>query len=295
MSETATSVLTAEPPAGTPPVEGTPPAGTPPAATPPAATASATPPAGDGKWWTTFGDEATRGFAETRNWSSPEETVKSFMNLEKIIGAKANAIVVPGADAKPEDWNAFYDKIGRPGAPDNYALPDALKDDPAVKSFAAEAHKAGLTTKQFEGVMSFVTTQTQAVQEAQQRQFEQQSESDMATLKRDMPGTKYDEFIETSRRGMRALGIDADTTTKIERALGAKGMLELLNKVGAMGAEATFIDGGRTGGDPTVEGARIELANLQKDQNFMKAWSQGDTEKIAKVNKLNAIIAGVKQ
>jgi len=263
-----------------------------PSATP---TPSPAPVTGEAKWWQSFSDETMRGYAETKNFPSPEEAVRSYANLEKLLGTKANAVMIPGEGATPEEQAAFFEKIGRPGAPENYPVPDALKEDPLVKSFAGEAHKLGITSKQFEGVMGFISAQQQTNQQADFEQFQRQGDAEIADLQKEMPGLKYDEFKETGRRGMRAIGADGEMLTKLERALGTAGMMRMMNKIGAMGAESPFIDGQQSGTVPSPEAARLEYASLSKDQAFMKKWMSGDTDAVARVNRLNAAMAGVKQ
>jgi hypothetical protein len=82
---------------------------------------------------------------------------------------------------------------------------------------------------------------------------------------------------------------------KLEGALGTRGMLELMGKIGAGSAESPFIEGAPSGTAPSPEAARLEYASLSKDQAFMKKWMSGDTDAVARVNRLNAAMAGVKQ
>lgn len=247
---------------------------------------------GDDKWWSKFGDEATRGYAETKNFPSAEEAVRSYQNLEKLMGSKANAVMIPGDDAKPEELSAFYDKLGRPGAPENYPVPDAFKEDALVKGFAGEAHKLGITSKQFEGVMGFLAAQQQAQTDVDNGKRDAAAAADIEALRKDNPGVKYDALIENGRRAVRSLGLDGDTLGKIEGAIGTRGMLEMFGKIGASGGEAPFIEGSRSGGMPSVEAARVEYASLQKDKNFMAKWISGDADAVARVNKLSAAMAG---
>lgn len=279
-------------PAPAPAPSPTPASGTP----APSPAPSPAPAGGDGEpWYKGFQDAEARGFAEVRGWKSPEDTVKSFQNLEKLLGTKANAVMIPGDTATPEEQAAFFEKLGRPGAPENYPVPDALKEDALVKGFATEAHKLGITSKQFEGVMGFITAQQQTNQQADIDQFLRQGDAELADLKKEMPGLKYDEFLEVGRRGMRAIGADGEMLTELERALGTAGMMKLVNKIGAMGAESPYIEGGPTGGAPSPEAARIEYAALQKDQAFMKKWLAGDADSVARINKLSVAMAAKQQ
>lgn len=236
-----------------------------------------------------------RGYAETKNFPSPEEAVRSYQNLEKLLGTKANAVMVPGDGATPEELGAFYDKLGRPGSPENYPVPEGLKEDPIIKALAPKAHELGLNAKQFEGLVGTVQEQIQASEAAKQGQLDSNAAADFDTLRKENPGLKYDSLMEHGRRAVRSLGIDGETLSKMEGAIGTKALVQLMGKIGAGSAESPFVEGTPAGGAPSPEAARLELASLQKDPAFLKAWAAGDADKVARINRLNAAIAGVKQ
>lgn len=71
------------------------------------------------------------------------------LNAEKLIGG---SIRLPAADAKPEELESFYNKLGRPDAPAGYEFkpPENMPEDvPYNQQFAdwfrGAAHKAGLS------------------------------------------------------------------------------------------------------------------------------------------------------
>lgn len=100
------------------------------------------------------------------SWATKYKTADDFFKgvdwMNQTIGKKnvVQGIELPGEDAKPEDWDAFYNGLGRPEKPDGYELPE-LKDIPEGfvlpedKQFWANmAHKHGLTKKQAAGLFS---------------------------------------------------------------------------------------------------------------------------------------------
>ena len=118
---------------------------------------------------------------------------KSYINATKMIGQ--DKVAVPNKNSTEDQWNEVYDKLGRPESPDKYALDvksDIVPlDNGAVKQFAENAHKLGLSNKQAQGVLEFYknsmegtaqqskvdteTAQVQAEQELRQewgREFE---------------------------------------------------------------------------------------------------------------------------
>lgn len=77
-------------------------------------------------------------------------------NAESLIG---RSIQLPGADAKPEDWDKVYDRLGRPKTPDGFEfkLPEGLPENFAydkdrATAFKSWAHQAGLTPKQAQAI-----------------------------------------------------------------------------------------------------------------------------------------------
>ena len=118
---------------------------------------------------------------------------KSYINATKMIGQ--DKVAVPNKNSTEDQWNEVYDKLGRPESADKYALDvksDVVPlDNGAVKQFAENAHKLGLSNKQAQGVLEFYknsmegtaqqskvdteTAQVQAEQELRQewgREFE---------------------------------------------------------------------------------------------------------------------------
>ena len=118
---------------------------------------------------------------------------KSYINATKMIGQ--DKVALPNKNSTEDLWNEFYDKAGRPESADKYSLnvkSDVVPlDNGAVKQFAENAHKLGLSNKQAQGVLEFYknsmegtaqqskvdteTAQVQAEQELRQewgREFE---------------------------------------------------------------------------------------------------------------------------
>ena len=85
---------------------------------------------------------------------------KSYINATKMIGQ--DKVAVPNKNSTEDQWNEVYDKLGRPESPDKYSLDvksDVVPlDNGAVKQFAENAHKLGLSNKQAQGVLEFYKT-----------------------------------------------------------------------------------------------------------------------------------------
>lgn len=83
--------------------------------------------------------------------------VKGYVEGQKYMGG---AVRVPKADAPTEEWNKFYNKLGRPESSEGYQLapPDLTRGaalDPAVlPKVKSLFHSAGLTTSQAQVLLS---------------------------------------------------------------------------------------------------------------------------------------------
>lgn len=141
---------------------GAPPAGAPPAGGQgggkPPASVIAPPKGGDGGGgsWSDGFDDDTRGWIRAGGFKGPADVVKKARELEGTIG---NRIAIPGEKAKPEEWNTFFAKLGRPESSDKYDLGDfkPRKDlpwnDGHQKLMLGEFHKLGMTNRQAQGAM----------------------------------------------------------------------------------------------------------------------------------------------
>jgi len=86
-------------------------------------------------------------------FTSPEEAFKAYVELEGKLG---RSVEVPPADASPEEKAKFYDRVGRPKTPDEYAIVKGSMDDSFVKGFKAKAHAAGLRPEQADELFGYI-------------------------------------------------------------------------------------------------------------------------------------------
>jgi hypothetical protein len=80
---------------------------------------------------------------------------KNHVHAQKLIGA--DKVPLPGKYATPEDWQAFYDKIGRPPL-DKYEVKvgkDSIVDEAWVTDLKKVAHKEGIMPSQLEAILAW--------------------------------------------------------------------------------------------------------------------------------------------
>lgn len=289
----STSALLASAPAPAPaPAGGPPPAPAPAGGTPPA---PAPAPAPTAPAWLTGADETTVGYVANKGWTEPKQVLEGYRNLEKLLGADkaGNAVIVPKEGATPEEQAAFFNRLGRPTDPAGYQIevPQGGNKDFATAA-AAKFHELGLTKAQGEALAKWnneqvgaFTTQTAA---ARQAEFE----ADDAALKTGW-GQAFAQNVAQAQAGMRAMGLDAAAVDKLQGALGHKGTMEFLQKIGARTGEATFVAGStetKFGNALTPGQAKARIAELRNDKDWVKRYQAGGM-KSAEFNEMQRLQA----
>lgn len=80
-------------------------------------------------------------------------------NAQALIGRKGVVVPAKGREEAPDDWERFFNELGRPDSADKYALPqlpegldESAVDPDFVKWAQGALHKHGLTQAQFAGL-----------------------------------------------------------------------------------------------------------------------------------------------
>lgn len=127
--------------------------------------------------------ETIRGEKTLEKFKDAGALAQSYIELEKM----PRGVAIPKADAKPEEWDAYYDKVGRPKSPDDYAVnikvPEGMPwSKEAEKNILVKLHGAGLTTAQAEKVINGyieIATKGNLMIEQHKNQTRQEAEATM--------------------------------------------------------------------------------------------------------------------
>ena len=252
------------------------------------------PDAGQTQDWTSSFDDSTKNVIQTKGWKSPADVVGSYANLEKLLGADkaGRAIVPPKDDATPEEFAAFYNKMGRPETPDGYKLPVPEGDSGEFAKTAANwFHEAGVNSKQAEALAGkWNEFQTELAQQ-QNEQLAQQAEIDIQDLKKGW-GKDFEANSELAKRAIREAGLTPEDGLSIERALGVKKAAEVFAKLGKPYAEAPMKGGdgdgaGKFGVSPADAVAKISA--LKGDPGWTAKYISGDVNARQEFDRLHKI------
>jgi len=141
-----------------------------------------------------------------QNIKSPDDLWNQFANAQSLIGKRPAGI--PAADAPPEEWDKFYNTLGRPEAPDKYGLPkiDGLPEgfdvSPYEGKFKELAHKVGLTPKQAEKAwQEYMGQELGAYGEQNKAQAEKQAQMDKEfdDLSNKLFGDQFDTYSKQAQ------------------------------------------------------------------------------------------------
>lgn len=248
---------------------------------------SATAPTSTGNWWDNIEDSDLKGYVANKGWKDSTELARGYQNLEKLLGSEK--LPMPKGDDDVEGWNKLYTKLGRPETPEGYGIKAAEGQDPTLANAAASKfHELGLTEKQGQALTNWWAEQSQGLLDAQSAAQAQSAEQAIAELKNEW-GNKYDENIELGRRAAREYGLDADALGKIEGALGTKGLLDLMAKIGRGQGEAEFIGQGKTSFGMSPEAARARIQALKGDAEWTSRYLKGDADARAELERLHRL------
>lgn len=252
---------------------------------------------GEGGWYSGFKDPEVKGWMESLNgaYPDPESVAAKAYHMEKFLGADkaGRGVIVPKPDAKPEEWQEFYKKVG--GAPekaDGYQMPKSINPeiltqinaDPMAQSFKEFAHSKGIPPMFYEQVMEWYATTAAGAGEKAFADFQAQADRDIEELKGEWRGVEYDKNIELGKRAAAQFlphsNPDelAEAVTRLEGAFGTKGALKLLATIGAGMGEHGFEGGQGSGGSGGMSpaAARVRIDSLKSDSGFVSRLSSGD-------------------
>ena len=168
--------------------------------------------------------EALRGEKWTEKYKSLEDALKAFGEAQKLLGKRAEGLIPPGPEAKPEEVEAFNAKLrelrGIPtepekiaeayavkapeGAPEGYAIDAAF-----VGAFQQLAFEAGVAPAEFQKLADgYMQMELQAMQAARDAGIRQAKENEETLVKAwreegQVPG----EMFKAANAAVDALGL----------------------------------------------------------------------------------------
>ena len=243
-----------------------------------------------------FADEELQGWAQNRNFESPEKMANSYRELERTFGhdKAGRTVVMPGDDASDDDMNSYYNKLGRPDLATEYSINVPEGEDPAFSEFAKGMfHEAGLSQSQVSKITGqwdqYVSGQKDDHHDAYNAGIE---ESNKAL--RSEWGDNYDKNIGVAQNASKIFGFDGPTIDKLEESLGFGGLMKMMHNVGSKVGEDSFVSGGSDNGfgGQTPNQAISAISDLKADAAFRGRLMNGDKSAQEKWDRLHRVAYG---
>lgn len=151
-------------------------------------------------------------------------------------------LTMPGKDATPEEWSAFYAQIGRPETPEGYELPLPEGDSGEfAKTMAPILHKHGVTAEQAKGLaadwnamVAAQVAEMDAADAAHVAAMNAKNTAEAAELKNEW-GQAHDanlHFAKLAVQQFMPADKAGDVIAAIESKLGYKATIQLLHGIG---------------------------------------------------------------
>ncbi|MDX3883601.1 MAG: hypothetical protein QHC65_04205 [Sphingomonas sp.] len=231
---------------------------------------------------------SNRDWIQAKGFKDLDALVKSYREAERVVRSGAR-VVLPGAEAKPEEIAAFRAAIGVPEKAADYQFqtPEGVQlNEPMMARLSEAALKHGLPKAAFEGVVAdYIQAQLDEAHEERTRQ------DGLAAAKLKEWGAQKDERMAQVTTAMRHLGLSAADGGALRSALGADRAMEILAKLGAGMSEDTLLTGGKGRFGVSPAEAQAELDRLKGDPDFVKKAVQAGTPENLRWKRLNQAAA----
>ena len=209
----------------------------------------------------------------------PGTLVKSHLEQQKILGAKG--VLKPAEDAGEEAWNQYYTDLGRPEKHTDYNLkrPEfvennkawkkagSLWDETLIDTLAQEAHKLGLTNKQWDGLLHKKLELEMRDQESLVQDFEDQHDANVDALTKKW-GPMYEKNSQLAFKT--AVTFGGEKLIQELEALGINGnpvIMEVFYNIGERIGEHMLLADGEAEITPKLL-SREELFEMKKDPRY---------------------------
>lgn len=223
--------------------------------------------------------EELRPVAAAKGWRTPAEALKSYVHLERLVGA--DKIALPPKDARGNrDWSKWegWSTIGRPEAPDKYAFraPEGHSFTDGDRAFqthmAPLLHRAGLAQWQVDLLADGLAEFGARHREHGARSAEDQRAATEAELRREWGGT-YERQLDLANRAIRVFGGAEAARALVQSGAGRHpAIVRAFARIGASLAEDGGLPGERGGAAAAPARAKSEIQRLKSDPEFQAAF-----------------------
>jgi hypothetical protein len=232
----------------------------------------------DADWRAALPDDL-KPVAAAKGWRTPAEALKSYVHLERLVGA--DKIALPPKDAKGNrDWARWegWAAIGRHESPDTYAFAPGAgqafsEGDRAFQAHMAPLlHRAGLAQWQVDLLAGGLAEFGEQHRAQSEHSADRRRAAAEAELRREWGGA-FERQMDLANRALRVFGGPDAVRALIRSGAGTQpAIVRAFARIGAALAEDGGLPGERGGGAPAPSRARSEIQRLKSDPEFQTAF-----------------------
>jgi len=194
----------------------------------------------------------------------------AYLKLQEMLGSRAK---IPSEESTDEERGEFYNKLGRPEAPDKYDIQidekysQTIEDQQKIKDFKEKAFQQGLTNTQAQGAIDFYSSMIEGAMvdvETSKAQARVDAES---VLKKEWGTGQYRNNLALSRRAFNKFA-DTDLKEFVEKSGVSNNVafIRFLHKIGIGFSDPEMAGMGKDTSGVDADSAKIEVDALMKDK-----------------------------
>lgn len=228
-----------------------------------------------------------------QKYTDPIQALQHTLNLQQLLGQKANAVVIPDKDAPPEAWKPVLQKLGVPDTPDGYGLkvpenlPEGIQvDENEIKEFAGLAHQIGLTPQQVSKLQEYDLARATKMAESGATQaadieakfFEEQKQ---ILAKEWGNGPEAKQKVALAERAALTFGFKPEELTTDPLFRNARFVMALA-RAGAVMSEDSLVKGSDVSSSGGMKARAQDVINNSQNPLYKRYWD-GDEDVVAQV------------
>jgi hypothetical protein len=262
-------------------------------------------PAPAAPWYEGKADADMIGHWDNKAWNKSDpvtiaiEATKQAREAQKHFGVPADQLLkLPKDTADDAGWAAVYERLGAPKDAKDYdfsAVKHADGNAPDAKlldTIRATAASLRVSKDKAPDLAKAVVAHLDSVKAEQTAVAAANLATEKAALAQSW-GANAEMNKLQAMQGAKRLGLTPEAVSAMESQIGYAATMEAMRKIGALGAEDPFVQGGTSGsGNPaTREGAQARLNELVADKAWGARLSAGDAAAKREFESLTQLIA----
>lgn len=233
-----------------------------------------------------------KGFIQSSNYTDAASVVKALRETKSYVGMDKNDLVrIPKADKDGNrDLSEVYKQLGRPDDAAGYGL----GDEEFAKNAAQKLYDLGISKKQAEALMQFMTEQDTAAKTKADEEWNAGVEKGIAELKKEW-GSDYEANTAVAQQAVRDIvsktGFTEEELNKIEKTLGTDKATKLFYSIGAAAGGVKSLQN-YNAGQETPEIAAYKLKEMMADKETAALLAKKDHKTMSEIKRLTALSMG---